>query len=281
LTVTIDLWDIERTGVVMVASPQSVIERFLAGRLQPGEAVILDPSGNFVSDVIIPYSNGGRQNARGVDLGIQYQLETHFGKFTSLTRATYLDSFIIQFAGAKAREVAGRTNSDWWEGSLFGFGPGDAWYKWKAISTLDWTWHNLDLNWTVHYTDGFWEEIFARKFDGFWKQHYVHPTWFFDAQLSYSLIFKPPVEATPVAGYSKDGKEVVGKEKEAPPTVAYAMPCWKKIVNNSTVTVGVNDIFGADPPKEFGYELGSSIGYPGFSYDNLGRFWYLRLIKKF
>ena len=281
LTLTVDLWDIERTGVVMVASPQSVIERFLAGRLQPGEAVILDPSGTFVSEVVIPFINGGRQNARGVDLGIQYQLETRFGTFTSLTRATYLDSFILQFAGAKAREVAGRTNADWWDGSLFGFGPGDAWYKWKGISTLDWTWHNFDLNWTVHFFDGFWEEIYAKKFDGFCKQHYVHPTWFFDAQLSYSLIFTPPVEAAPVAGYSKDTKEVVGKEKEAPPTAVYAMPCWKSILNNSTITVGVNDIFGADPPKEFGYEFGSAIGYPGFAYDNLGRFWYVRLIKKF
>jgi iron complex outermembrane receptor protein len=281
LTVTIDLWDIERTGVIMVASPQSVIERFLAGRLQPGEAVILDPSGTTVSEVVSTFINGGRQNARGVDLGIQYQLETHFGIFTSLTRATYLDSFILQFAGAKAREVAGRTNFDWWDGSLFAFEPGDAWYKWKGTSTLDWTWHNFDLNWTVHLLDGFWEEIFAKKFDGFWKQHYVHPTWFFDAQLSYSLIFTPPVEATPVAGYSKDSKEVVSKEKQAPSTAAYAIPCWKNILNNSTITVGVNDIFGADPPKEFGYEFSSAIGYPSFSYDNLGRFWYVRLIKKF
>src|SRR5205823_1069825 len=78
LTLTIDLWDIERTGVVMVASPQSVIERFLDGKLQPGEAVILDPSGRFVSEVISPFINGGRQNARGVDLGIQYQLKTRF-----------------------------------------------------------------------------------------------------------------------------------------------------------------------------------------------------------
>ena len=280
LTVTIDLWDIERTGVVMVASPQSVIERFLAGRLQPGEAVILDPSGSFISEVISPFINGGRQSARGVDLGLEYQLKTRFGTFTSLTRATYLDQFIFQFKGDRAWQVAGRTNGDWWGGSDFGIG-GDAWYKWKGLSTLDWTWHNFDLNATVHMLDGFWEEIFAKKFDGKFKQHYVHPTWFTDAQLSYSLIFTPPVEAVPVAGYSKGQKEVVGKEKEVAPTAAYAMPCWKTIVNNSTVTVGVNNIFGEDPPHEFGFEFGSPIGYPGFAYDNLGRFWYVRLIKKF
>jgi len=84
-----------------------------------------------------------------------------------------------------------------------------------------------------------------------------------------------------VPGYSKGGKEVVGKEKEAPPTVAYAMPCWKTILNNTTITVGVNNIFGEDPPQSFGFELGNAIGYPGSLYDNLGRFWYVRMIKKF
>jgi outer membrane receptor protein involved in Fe transport len=280
LTVTIDLWDIERTGVVMTDSAQSVIERFSAGRLQPGEAVILDPSGTFVSEVVSPFINGGRQSARGIDFGIQYQLNTRFGIFTSLTQATYLDQFVFQFKGDRAWQVAGRTNGDWWGGSDFGIG-GDAWYKWKGTSTLDWTWHNWDLNATVHMLDGFWEELFAKKFDGKFRQHYVHPTWFTDAQLSYSFIFTPLVETAPVAGYSKGSKEVVGKEKEAPLTAEYAMPCWKKIVNNSTVTVGCNNIFGEDPPHEFGFEFGSPIGYPGFAYDNLGRFWYVRLIKKF
>jgi iron complex outermembrane receptor protein len=280
LTVTIDLWDIERTNVVMTDSAQSVIERFLTGKLQPGEAVHLDPSGDFVSEVVSPFLNGGRQSARGVDLGLEYELKTRFGTVTSLTRATYLDQFVFQFKGDRAWQVAGRSNGDWWGGSDFGIG-GDAWYKWKGLSTLDWTWHNFDLNGTVHILDGFWEEIYAKKFDGFWKQHYVHPTWFTDAQLSYSLIFTAPVEAVPVAGYSKDNKEGIDKEKEALPTAAYAMPCWKKIVNNSTVTVGVNNIFGEDPPPEFGFELGSTLGYPGFAYDNLGRFWYARLIKKF
>ena len=32
---------------------------------------------------------------------------------------------------------------------------------------------------------------------------------FIDAQLSYTLIFTPPVEAAPVPGYSKGGKELV------------------------------------------------------------------------
>ena len=61
----------------------------------------------------------------------------------------------------------------------------------------------------------------------------------------------------------------------------YVMPCWKTILNNTTLTVGVTDIFGEDPAKSFSFELGDSIGYPGSLYDNLGRFVYARLIKKF
>jgi iron complex outermembrane receptor protein len=281
LTVTVDLWEIERQGVVTPPTAQDVVNRFISGHLRPGEEVVLDPSGTSVTFVRTNFQNASRENARGVDLGVQYQLPTRYGTFTSLTQVTYLDSFIFQFPGAKAREVAGRTNGDWFESSFFSFATGaDAWYKWKGTSRLDWTWHNFDLNWTVHYTDGFWEQIYAKQFDGFWKQHWVPHTWFFDAQTSYDIIFTPAVEAAPVPGYSRGSKEVVGKEKEASP-VPYIMPCWKTVLNNTRITVGVNNIFGQRPPTSFGFELGNSLKYPGFSYDNLGRFVYVELKKKF
>jgi len=155
--------------------------------------------------------------------------------------------------------------------------------RWRGIENLDWTWKNWDLNWTVHYIGGFREEVFAKQFDGFEKLHYVNATWFNDASLSYSFIFTPPVESQPVAGYSKGGKDVMtskeGKAIES--TAAYSMPCWKTVLNNTTLTVGVNDIFGEDPPHEIGFEDGNAIGYPGFLYDDLGRFVYGKLTKKF
>ena len=92
----------------------------------------------------------------------------------------------------------------------------------------------------------------------------------------YSLIF-----TAPVAGYSKGQKEMVGKEKEVPPTGAYAMPCWKTVLNNTTVTFGVSNIFDSEPPYAQGIEFSNSIGYPGGLYDNIGRFCYVRLVKKF
>jgi hypothetical protein len=293
LTLTVDLWDVERTGVIVFLSPQSVIAGFNAGVVPgvvspakppaTGAAVLFDPAGSF-NGVQSPFTNGGRENGRGVDLGLQYAIETGYGTFTWLTRVSYLDQFVFQFPGQRAYQVAGRANNDWFEGSFFGQTTGgDAWYKWKGLTNLDWTWHNIDFNATVHLLDGFWELLDGVKPDGFFKQHYVHPTWFTDVQLSYSLIFTPPVEAAPVPGYSKDSKQVLsGKEKEVPPAAVYSMPCWKNILNNSTITVGVNDIFGEDPPHELGQEaVGNAQGYPAGSYDNLGRFVYVRLIKKF
>ncbi len=186
--------------------------------------------------------------------------------------------------------MSGRTNSDPFEGAFFGqVTGGDGWVKWKGTSRIDWSdwpWKGIGLTWTVHYFDGFHE-----KFDnaanvaafGDRQEHWVHGTWFQDAQLYYELIFTPPVEAAPVAGYSKGGKEVIrskeGKAVES--AAAYAMPCWQTIFNNTKITVGVNDIFGTDPPKQFGFENGNSTGIPSFQYDNLGRFVYVELKKKF
>jgi outer membrane receptor protein involved in Fe transport len=73
---------------------------------------------------------------------------------------------------------------------------------------------------------------------------------------------------------SEDGKAIES-------TAVYAMLCWQTLFNNTTFTVGCNNVFGQDPPKEFGFQLGNSNNYPGFSYDNLGRFVYFELKKKF
>ena len=290
LTLTVDFWDVERTGVGMFF-PLSVINNGYNAGIFPGvvspaqptatqPAVLFGPLGDYAG-VASPYQNGGRTRTNGVDLALQYQVETGIGTFSLLSRWSYLNEMVVNFPGERPRQAAGSSSSEWFIGSFFGNVLNtQGWLKWKGDTTLDWTWHNWDMNWTLHMVDGFWEQIFAKQFEGIWKRHWVHPTWFTDAQLSYSLIFTPPMEATPVPGYSKAGKEVVGKEKEAPP-VPYALPCWKAILNNTTLTVGVTNIFGEDPPHSFGFEFGNSIGYPGGFYDNLGRFWYVRMIKKF
>jgi iron complex outermembrane recepter protein len=277
LTLSIDLWDIERKGVVTAPFAQEVVNRFNSGNLLPGEMVILDPSGTTIDAIFDTFQNAGRQNARGIDFGIQYQLQTSFGTFTSLSQATYLDSFIFQGTiQSRGREVSGFTSDP---GTL-----GDGYLKWRGISRLDWAWKGFDLVGTVHYYGGYQEKLFATP--TFLKQHFVKATWFFDVQASYDVTFAPPVESQPVAGYSKDPKEVVsgkdGKVVETGQTANYSMPCWKNLVNNTRITLGCNNVFGQDPPVQKGaFGVSNANDFPGAIYDNVGRFVYLELTKKF
>src|SRR5205814_4528175 len=228
--------------------------------------------------------NAGRENGRGADLGLQYQIQTQFGTFTTLAQWSYMDQFVFQpTIDSKGRNVTDQVSNP-------GTG-GDGWFRWRGVTRVDWTWHNFDVNATWHYISGYREIIksptpfnmVADFFPNAVHEHFIHPTNFIDVQASYSLIFTPPVEQAPVAGYSKGGKEVVtskdGKQVES--TAAYSMPCWQTILNNSTVTLGCNNVFGQDPPKQFGSFFANSNNYPGFEYDNIGRFWYVELKKKF
>ena len=146
-TLTVDLWDIERTGVVAAPTADQVVQRGATGTLLPGEAVERD-TGGFITRVIIPNQNLGAQTARGVDFGIQYVKETPWGTFTSLTQATYLDEFLFpQFAPGN---LAGRTTD-----------PGasqEGYYKWRGDSRLDLAWNGFDILTTVRYIDGFHEQ---------------------------------------------------------------------------------------------------------------------------
>lgn len=177
----------------------------------------------------------GLKRARGVDLGLQYQVQTSYGTFTSLTQATYLDSFrLAPTASAPAVEV-----------SNAGFGASaDAYLKWKGISRLDWAWKGFDVGATVRYTDGFHEIIFHDSFfpDGK-KEHWVKQTWFFDAQATYDFKFAPPVEALPARGNSKSSDETIrGNEQRT-------IVGWKNWLSNTSITIGCNNVLGQDPPQ--------------------------------
>jgi iron complex outermembrane receptor protein len=274
LTVTVDLFDIESKGRVIIPSMQSVIDRSVAGQSLPLESVNRDANGEIVS-IELAYQNAGSQKARGVDFGIQYQIQTQFGVFTSLTQATYLDSF--QFA-----EVPGDTEVELRSGQLPGFLSDEAHLKWRANSRLDWAWHGFDLATTVHYLDGFHESInfnFGIPFNQGIFEHYVKQTWFFDVQASYNFVFVPAVETAPVPGYSKDAAssgEGKSTESAAAQTANFGLPCWKRLLNGTTVTLGCNNVFGHDPPDAF-----TGSNYADFLYDSTGRFIYASVTKKF
>ncbi len=274
LTMSVDIWDTERTGTVIQSSIPQELQREATNSLLPGEIIERDASG-YISRIFVPFINSGSINANGIDLGLQYVYPTSFGTFTSLTNVSYLNKFNLkttptsdtqQLAGVAVASVAATAD--------------DGYLRWRGNSSIDWSWNGWDVVTTCRYLDGFHE------LKGFGNNHWVSQTWFFDGQASYDFTFVPPVENQPVAGYSKDAKDMEkgkdGKSVESSTvqTVNVGLPWWKRSLNGTTITIGCNDIFGQDPPAAYGFG-GNSTKYPGFLYDATGRFVYFQIKKKF
>lgn len=274
LTLSIDVFDIERTGLVIASSVPGILSREENGGLLPGEIVQRDASG-FISRVFIPFINSGSLQVNGVDFGLQYVYPTAYGTFTSLTQVTYNNSWKLQLDPAgRVSEQNGVST-----GGVSGGGD-DAYLKWRGVHRLDWAWNGFDIIGTVRYLDGFKE----LKPDG--RNHYVSQTFTIDGLASYDFTFVAPVENQPVAGYSKDAKDTSsgkdGKptESSTSQTAAYGLPVWQRVLNGTTISVGCDNIFGQDPPQSYGFGA-NSTNYPGFLYDSTGRFVFVSLTKKF
>ena len=106
----------------------------------------------------------------------------------------------------------------------------------------------------------------------------------FDLILNYTFNLPPPAPAE-VPGFAKDGGKNVrsgkdGKEKNVVPvsTAEYGCSNWNWWLNNTTVTLGMQNVFDTDPP----FVAGSfENGYDESLATIKGRFWYVGLKKRF
>jgi outer membrane receptor protein involved in Fe transport len=274
LTYSVDAWGVRRTGVIGSPPADEILAREQAGTLLPGEVVDRDIGGG-ITRIVAPVMNLGFQEANGVDFTLQYQRPLPVGIFTFLTEWTWLYHF--EFPEGETAFGLGLGG-----GNLAGFttDPGlsnEGWYKWRGTSRFDWAWKGFDAAATVRYVSGF-DELNPKLLS-----HEVGKTLRLDLQFSYDFSeLMSKVEERPVAGYSKeappkDGKAPVGKE-----TVSTEVnnSCWKRLVQGTILTFGINNVFDDDPPFASG-EGGNGVGYPGFTYDATNRFWYWRITKKF
>ena len=105
-----------------------------------------------------------------------------------------------------------------------------------------------------------------------------------DLLFNYTFNLPPPAPAE-VPGFAKDGGKNVksgkdGKEKNVVPvsTAEYGCSNWKWWLNNTTVTLGIQNIGDEDPP----FVAGSfENGYDESLTTIKGRFWYVGLKKRF
>jgi outer membrane receptor protein involved in Fe transport len=104
-----------------------------------------------------------------------------------------------------------------------------------------------------------------------------------DLILNYTFNLPPPAPAE-VPGFAKDGGKNVkmkdGKEKNVIPvsTAEYGCSNWKWWLNNTTVTLGMQNVLDADPSFVAG---NFENGYDESIATIKGRFWYVGLKKRF
>jgi len=310
LTLSADWWHIDMRDIVTFVGAQTLIKENppTPGVQQQGPFVFRSPTAvpgenGPVTLVIDPSDNLSGAIFEGLDYEAIYILDSSifgrgdFGRITTTVNGTWLSRAEFQaFPGVKRVGIAGEflppafalTSSLPWHRanfSIFYDGPADTWMQGLDVGAI--------VHWTGQYEDdnasltgatklneprsgplGGGNEIRARKVSA-WTT--------LDLILNYTFNLPPPAPAE-VPGFAKDGGKNVkmkdGKEKNVVPvsTAEYGCSNWKWWLNNTTVTLGMQNVLDEDPP----FVAGSfENGYDESLATIKGRFWYVGLKKRF
>lgn len=227
--------------------------------------------------------NVGRIITEGLDYQAVYQFDTsrlgrgNLGTLTATINGTYLSRFELQSApGTRERDLTGS-------------GPGGDFGNLthhRLYASLFYDLGGFDTGMTMHFY-GQYDDTGSEKTDddGNIKApaRKVRESYTFDLIASYTFNFPGPVSEAPVAGEAMDGGRTAGagdgKKKVLPLTTSSYSACgWRSWLNGTTFSVGMNNIFDADPPFAAG---GFENGYDEASASIRGRVWYVQLKKRF
>jgi iron complex outermembrane recepter protein len=304
LTVSADWWHIDMRSIASLLGSQFIIENNIPGLVIrapstspgiPGPIIlVIDPNENLTGAIF-----------EGLDYEAIYILDSaifghgDFGRLTATLNGTWLSRAALQIAPETKRfGIAGEvippgftlTGSLPWSRanlSVFYDGPTDTWMQ------------GLDVGVVAHYT-GQYEDDNQSLTQSFltgevakpqtprsgprpWRARKVRESVTLDLIASYTFNLPPPATAQ-VPGFVKDGSKNMrmkdGKEKEVIPlsTAEYGCSNWKWWLNNTTISLGMQNVFDSDPPF-----VGGSFenGYDESLATIKGRFWYAQLKKRF
>jgi iron complex outermembrane receptor protein len=302
LTLSADWWHIDMRSIATALGAQGIIELF--GTETNGPFVFRGPSTianqlGPITVVIDPSQNAAGAIFEGLDYEGIYILDSSifghgdFGRLTTTVNGTWLSRAEFQATNDTKRVgIAGEflppgftlTNSLPWHRanfSVFYDGPADTWLSGLDVGAV--------VHWTGQYEDDNVSLTGSTKFQDprsgpFPERARKVSAWTtLDLILNYTFNLPPPAPAE-VPGFAKDGgKNVVskdGKEKNVVPvsTAEYGCNNWKWWLNNTTVTLGMQNVTDEDPP----FVAGSfENGYDESIATIKGRFWYVGLKKRF
>src|SRR5438093_8742147 len=296
LTLSADWWHIDMRSIASFLGAQFIVENNLPGlviRAPPATPSELGP----VILVVDPNENLTGAIFEGLDYEAIYILDSSmfghgdFGKLTATVNGTWLSRAELQISpDTKRFGIAGEfippgfslTHSLPWNRanlSLFYDGPTDTWMQ------------GLDVGAVVHYTGQYEDDNVSltgsskpqepRSGRVPWRERKVREWVTLDLIASYTFNL-PPAAPAPVPGFAKDGgknfKVKDGKEKNVVPvSTAEYNPCgWRAWLNNTAISLGMQNVFDEDPPFAAG-----SDGYDASLATVKGRFCYVQLKKKF
>jgi iron complex outermembrane receptor protein len=313
LTLSADWWHIDLRSLISPLGAQFIIEADLPGLVvrappPPGTPPLPNgqPDRGAVTVVIDPNANLSGAIFEGLDYEAIYILDSamfghgDFGRLTATVNGTWLSRAELQVnPDTKRFGIAGEfappgftlTNSLPWHRanfSLFYDGPADMWLQGFDIGAV--------VHWVGQYEDDNISLTGSTKLNmprtggpGFnaapfpQRARKVADWTTLDLIASYTFNLPPPAPGE-VPGLSKAGDKNVkvkdGSEKNIlPVSTAEYNPCgWRAWLNNTTITLGMQNVFDTDPS----FVAGSfENGYDESLATIKGRFWYLQLRKRF
>jgi len=305
LTLSADWWHIDMRSIASFLGAQFIVENNIPGLVvrepppAPGELgsviLVVDPNENLTGAIF-----------EGLDYEAIYILDSaifghgDFGRLTATVNGTWLSRAEFQTSpDTKRFGIAGEfipigftlTGSLPWNRanfSLFYDGPADTWM------------HGLDVGAVVHWTGQYEDDnvsltgspkVNMPRTGGPGGNAAAYPfrarkvaAWTtLDLIASYTFNL-PPSAPAEVPGSAKDGGKNLrskdGKEKNiVPGSTAEYMSCGARAwLNNTTVTLGMQNVFDEDPP--FAANTIAN-GYDESLATIKGRFWYVQLKKRF
>ena len=303
LTLSADWWHIDMRSIASLLGVQFIVENDIPGLVirgpptspgRPGPIIlVIDPNENLTGAIF-----------EGLDYEAIYILDSSifgrgdFGRLTATLNGTWLSRAELQILpNSKRFGIAGEvippgftlTGSLPWSRanfSLFYDGPADTWMQ------------GVDVGAVVHYTGQYEDDNLSLTQSPFgefskpqtprsgfrsWRARKVSAWTTLDLILNYTFSLPSPAPAE-VPGFAKDGGKNVkmkdGKEKNVIPVSAaeYNSCGWRAWLNNTTITLGMQNVFDKDPPFVAG---AFENGYDESVATIKGRFWYVQLKKRF
>src|SRR5215813_12479742 len=302
LTLSADWWHIDMRDIVATLGAQFIIQN---SNRAPFDALVTraapPPGGEFGPVILVqdPSANIAGAIFEGLDYEAIYILDSSifghgdFGRLTTTINGTWLSRAELQPTPTSKRfGINGQfqstsftlTNSLPWHRanfSIFYDGPADTWAGGLDVGAV--------VHWTGQYEDDNFDLTLAskpqepRSGDLPNRARKVAAWTTLDLILNYTFNLPPPAAAE-VPGFAKDGGKNVkthdGKEKNVVPvsTAEYGCSNWKWWLNNTTLTLGMQNVTDEDPPFVAG---NFENGYDEALATIKGRFWYVGLKKRF